>query len=99
LKFFSNVHAAIDYPNDRDLVHADDVKYQIKSGHDTPQTGIKTRTLAANERKSGQIFEVRINSSNERVGRLRTPLFDVVMDVKQISFGFVGNYDSHPATI
>jgi hypothetical protein len=79
LKFFRYVHAAIDHANDNDLVDTNRVENQIEADHKTTQSRPEGRTLATNEGKSRQVFEIRINPAYERIGRIRTSFFKVLV--------------------
>jgi hypothetical protein len=96
LKFFGYIHAAIDHANDNNLVGTNRVENQIEADHKTTQSRRKGRTLATNEGKSRQVFEIRINPAYESIGRIPTSFFEISVDAKQIGPRSVGEYDPHP---
>jgi aspartyl-tRNA synthetase len=68
----------------------------MEADHEAPQTERKIRTFATDEWKSRQVFELGVNPSNECIGSIRAPFFDIVINAKQIGFGSIRDYDSRP---
>jgi hypothetical protein len=95
VEFFFDIHAAIYHTNNRDLIRFNRVKDQMESYHETTEPGSKARTFPANEWKSSQVLEIRIDSLNEVIRRIRTSYFEIQIDSKQVQPCFVGKKDDH----
>jgi precorrin-6B methylase 2 len=98
LKFFVDIHAAIDHPNDGNVIAIDGVENQVKSGNKTPQPGSEVGAFPADEGKSREIFETLIDPANEIIGGGRTALVEILKNSKQVRPGFVREDDRHPAS-
>jgi hypothetical protein len=61
LKFFVDIHAAIDQPNDGNVIAIDGVENEMKSDNKTPQPRSEIRAFPADEGKSREIFEILID--------------------------------------
>jgi hypothetical protein len=72
VEFFFDIHAAVDHADDCNLTVLDCVKDQVESYHETTESGGKARTFPANEWKSGQVLEIRVDPLNEVIRRIST---------------------------
>jgi hypothetical protein len=98
LKFFVDIHAAIDHPNDGNVIAIDGVKNEVKSDNKTPQAGSEVGAFPADEGKSREIVEILIDPANEVIGGSRTALVEILKNSKQVRPGFVREDDRHPAS-
>ena len=99
MEFFFDIHTAVDHANYGNLTGLDRVKNEVESYHEATEPGSKARTFPANEWKSSQVLEIRIDSLNEVIRRIRTAFFEVPIDAKQVQLSFVGKKNDHSATI
>jgi hypothetical protein len=95
VEFFFDIHATVDNANDNNLIGLDRVKDQVESYHKATEPRSKARTFPANERKSGQVLKIRIDSLDEVVRRIRIAFFQIPIDAKQIQLCFVGKKNDH----
>ena len=99
MEFFFDIHAAVNHAYDGNLTGLDRLKDQVESYHEATEPGSKARTFPANEWKSGQVLEIRIDSLNEVICRIRTAFFEVPIDAKQVQFCLSERRTIIPATI
>jgi hypothetical protein len=95
VEFFFDIHAAVDHANDCNLTGLNRVKDQVESYYEATEPGSEARTFPANEWKSSQVLEIRIDSLNEVIRRTLTSFFEIPIDSKQVQLCFVGKKDDH----
>jgi hypothetical protein len=95
VEFFFDIHTAVDHTNDSNLIGLDRVEDEVASYHEAAEPRRKARTFPANEWKSSQVFEIRIDSLNEVIRRIRTAFLEIPIDAKQVQLCFVGKKDDH----
>jgi hypothetical protein len=82
VEFFLDIHATVDHANNGNLIGIDSVKDQMDPNHETTEPGSKTRTFSANEWKSGQVLEIRVDPPNKSIGSAVTMFFEVSVNAK-----------------
>jgi hypothetical protein len=55
VKFFVNIHAAVDYADNGDLIGIDDVKDQMQAHHEAPKLWSQTGAFLSDERDRARL--------------------------------------------
>jgi hypothetical protein len=65
VKFFINVHTAIDHANYSDLIGIYSIKDQMEANHQAAQFHGQTRSLATDEWEACEVLEIVVDPADE----------------------------------
>jgi hypothetical protein len=94
-ELFVDIHTAVDDAHDRYPVRFHDVKDRVHSNAEAAQSRSEARSLAADERKSGNILEFSVDVCGEIIGCAGVLLRQICIDPQQILCRPVGNEDPY----